>query len=423
MSNSKPLRILFWCPHVNLGGGARLLARLLAAVAAQPGIELVRCAAWKEGLGRLETLLAPQENLERFVIRSSLAHAWWHQSGRWFGIRGTGLIRRLLRRLAQRRTGAQLEAQFPRAVADCDLVYVFWPHHQGVPATAKPLVCTIHDTTLLRFPEISGGVWAHAEWRSIQQWIRRADRIVVPSRAMAAELEGAFGPIPRLTMIPQAICPGPGPSGSPAFERERLGLERYALYPANTTAHKNHANLLIAWSRLAQRRECPLLLCGEGTEALRSRPPQWPAAWQPARLCGIIARYGLESGADFHALGYVADPEVADLIAHATLLVMPSLAEGGGSYPVEEALAAGVPVACSDLPVMREHVGARSDAVVWFEPESPSSIVAAIERLFAQYDAYKRAALAASRSPRPSWDEIGARYAQVFRQTLEPRRS
>ncbi|HEX9669251.1 MAG TPA: hypothetical protein VGC93_07170, partial [Thermoanaerobaculia bacterium] len=140
------MKILFWCPHVNLGGGVRLLARLIAAVAAQPGVERVRCAAWKEDLGRLEPLLAPQANLERFAIRSGFAHTWWHRSGRLFGIRGTGVIRRLLRRLAQHRNRVRLKREFRRAAADCDLAYVFWPHQLGVPATAKPLVCTIHDT-------------------------------------------------------------------------------------------------------------------------------------------------------------------------------------------------------------------------------------------------------------------------------------
>jgi glycosyltransferase involved in cell wall biosynthesis len=49
----------------------------------------------------------------------------------------------------------------------------------------------------------------------------------------------------------------------------------------------------------------------------------------------------------------VSDEDLAALLKHARALLLPSFAEGFG-LPVAEALAAGTPVICSDLPALRE---------------------------------------------------------------------
>ena len=59
------------------------------------------------------------------------------------------------------------------------------------------------------------------------------------------------------------------------------------------------------------------------------------------------------------------------LVAGAAALVLPSFAEGFG-LPVLEAQAAGTPVACSDLPALREAAG---DAAVFFDPHDVASMV------------------------------------------------
>ena len=68
--------------------------------------------------------------------------------------------------------------------------------------------------------------------------------------------------------------------------------------------------------------------------------------------------------------------------AAATAFVFPSLAEGFG-LPVLEALARGVPVACSNTSSLPEVAG---DAVLYFDPMSPSAISRAIERLVTDDD-------------------------------------
>ena len=69
--------------------------------------------------------------------------------------------------------------------------------------------------------------------------------------------------------------------------------------------------------------------------------------------------------------------ELEDLYAAAAVLVTTTLHEGFG-LPVLEAMARGVPVAATDLPVLREVAG---DAAVWLDPQRPETIAGALRRL------------------------------------------
>ncbi|KWV54232.1 glycosyl transferase [Bradyrhizobium macuxiense] len=83
--------------------------------------------------------------------------------------------------------------------------------------------------------------------------------------------------------------------------------------------------------------------------------------------------------------GYVEEHEKAALIAEAHGLIMPSLAEGFG-VPIIEALAAGTPVLCSDIPVFREVAGELAD---YFDPFSIEAICASVGRVLARQEEWR----------------------------------
>lgn len=71
-----------------------------------------------------------------------------------------------------------------------------------------------------------------------------------------------------------------------------------------------------------------------------------------------------KAGKFVNLVGFVPDEELAILYSQAGAFVFPTLSEGFG-LPGLEAIAAGCPVVCSDIPVLREIYG---EATVYFDP-------------------------------------------------------
>ena len=432
------MRVLIWCPMVNPGGGDRLLARLVPAMTRQPGMDLVRLAVPAEvpaekftaGLteseqSRLEVrFIAPKHGPQR---PQGLAEGWLWNEKRTLGIPGTARLKRVARqRLASppspEVTVAEWEQEQLRSLSqDVDLVYVFWPHRQDFLAVDKPVVCTFQDATLLDYPELMGVAETLIERARSAVWLKNSAQVIVSSDATRKNLIRLFGKqcassvVVHHAILPAVVGQRSTKADSPVLQRLP---KQYVVFPANLSAHKNHYNLLSAWARFTRRRDIPLVCFGNWTDLLNRSYTELDDYWQWTRLASLIERKGLEHEQDFFALGYIHDEDVLALVNHASALVMPTLAEGGGSYPVEEALSLGVPVLCSDIPVLREHVKDRTARIGWFDPESPESIIRALNDLFDNYAAYKQSAMDAMDDPRPSWDDVAAEYAAVFRTVL-----
>jgi glycosyltransferase involved in cell wall biosynthesis len=146
--------------------------------------------------------------------------------------------------------------------------------------------------------------------------------------------------------------PGPstGRAATAASESELAALlgvvPEYLIYaPSPPRPHKNLDRLLHAIARLP---ECVhVAATGYPTEHV-------------AGFLALAARLGLASRV--HWLGWVDDGVVEALYRRATCVVFPSLTEGFG-LPVLEAMARGVPVACSNrssLPELRADLALRA---------------------------------------------------------------
>ncbi len=102
--------------------------------------------------------------------------------------------------------------------------------------------------------------------------------------------------------------------------------------------------------------------------------PGYPT-WHEQELRERAASAGVAG--DVRFLGWVSGAELEGLWAIAQAFVFPSLYEGFG-LPVLEAMARGVPVACSNASSLPEVAG---DAALLFDPQDESAIAAAVERL------------------------------------------
>ena len=92
-------------------------------------------------------------------------------------------------------------------------------------------------------------------------------------------------------------------------------------------------------------------------------------------LDALVAELGVKDSVQL--TGWIPREELLQLYARAQAFVYPSTFEGFG-IPVLEALAAGVPTACSDIAPLREVAG---DDALFFDSLSEDAIAGALDRI------------------------------------------
>ncbi len=196
---------------------------------------------------------------------------------------------------------------------------------------------------------------------------RASDRIIAISQAAGDDVAQTLGlDRAKFDVTPLGIeAPPPRPPVDPAAVAARLGLsaDPVVLCVAAKRSHKNLHGLIRAWALLPAPR--PQLVL-----------PGSPNAYE-AELRELAAELGVQDSVRF--LGWLSREDVEDLYAIARCFVLATFLEGFG-LPVLEAMARGVPVACSDIAVLREVAG---DAALLFDPDSPQSIAATLQRMLA----------------------------------------
>jgi glycosyltransferase involved in cell wall biosynthesis len=155
---------------------------------------------------------------------------------------------------------------------------------------------------------------------------------------------------------------GPVTPAADLRERLELGGRPVVLCLSAKRPHKNLVGLLDALAIMPAERRPVAVLPGYATP-------------HEAELRAHAAAVGVAG--DVRWLGWLDEPDVEGLFALAGAVVFPSFYEGFG-LPVLEAMARGVPVACSDRASLPEVAGG---AALLFDPGYPAQIAAAIERL------------------------------------------
>lgn len=156
----------------------------------------------------------------------------------------------------------------------------------------------------------------------------------------------------------------------PVFEQALAGLRPlarpYLLTVSTIYRYKNFVRLLAAFDAHVRGAGLPHALAIVGGSA----DPEHLAEMQ-----ATIRARGLE--ADVVLPGEVRYPAVGAWYRHAEAFVFPSFRETFG-HPLLEAMAAGLPIAAADIPVMREVGG---DVPIYFDPFSVDALGAALQTL------------------------------------------
>lgn len=229
-----------------------------------------------------------------------------------------------------------------------------------------PTVCTIYDLQFATYPQFFEPEDIAYRKCTFLDACRKATMLVAISD-YSRETAIAYGKLSpnRIKTIALRMAKRMPPSDSTAgdiLDRLCVSPQRYLLYPANLWRHKNHEMLLAAFG-MACARGLPQdikLVC---TGAICVRRDF---------ILSAAAAFGLAHRVVFP--GYLSNVELSVLLNSAGGLVFPSLYEGFG-LPVLEAMAAGVPVACSNVTSLPEVAG---NAAVFFDPKKPIDIAQAL---------------------------------------------
>ena len=296
------------------------------------------------------------------------------------------------------------QSMLPLTLLRADLSLVHFPHYNLPLITPGHFVVTVHDLFPFQFPEIhSGPLPRRVNQMLMRNAVRRAGRIITPSKATALAVTQSFPhSADRVVSIPEAAddrFTSPRNPEAEAAWQMRLGIRPpYVFYLGQWKAYKNLPLLLEAFGRVQRTHpSSQLVIAGDD--------PRHPEVRQLAAE--------LPEGSVVLP-GRLPESAVPDLYRGAAMVVLPSRAEGFG-LPVIEAMACGVPVICSDLPVLREI----ADGVAIFcDPNDPAAFAAAMASMLDAPSNGSRRQLGVERARTFTWERAARQTVEVYELAL-----
>jgi glycosyltransferase involved in cell wall biosynthesis len=324
------------------------------------------------GIDRVEYVYA-RELLDRMPERLSFAAV--HPAGGYYGRIDSGAVRQFLAFTAARWRAARepgekqrksvvmrhLVALRPRPVPPADRPRLYLqvsPHHMEdhaqvgaiLRAEGARFVTLVHDVIPLTHPEFVRPQGAAEHRQRVRAIDSFASGIIGNSQATL----DALAPHMQHGLAGRQLAVahfGADPPDGIDTQGYAVPDRPYFVYIATIEPRKNHLLLLNIWRRLVERHGSAapvLVLVGR-------------RGWENENVIDILERGELLHGHVIEA-GELSDRQIAQLVAKARAMLMPSFAEGFG-MPVVEALTIGVPVICSDIAAHREVGGDAPDYV------------------------------------------------------------
>jgi alpha-1,3-rhamnosyl/mannosyltransferase len=265
-----------------------------------------------------------------------------------------------------------------------------WTDYVHPTVRSARVIATVHDLAF-----VHDKTWHGANTAVLQQRTEHAARaaavVVTPSAATAADLR-RVAPQARIEVIPFGCD-----HLTPATYPHPLRGEDYALCLGTIEPRKNHRALLAAWRKLPAPRPRLLIVGRRG--------------WEDEAIVAELAEAVRDGTAQWWA--DAEDETVSALLAHARLLVYPSLWEGFG-FPPLEAMARGVPVVAHDCAPLRELT---EGAATLCDARSPDALAAAITRTLRDRTLVdKLVAAGRARAACFRWSDCARAHAALYRE-------
>lgn len=263
-----------------------------------------------------------------------------------------------------------------------------------------PLVSTIHDLAILKFPQTAHPKILKAHQKSWQILLDKQAQIIAVSHATKKDVVQLLGfPNWRVQVIPEALPVEIEQVSRDLSEdeyeliKDQLALDRpYILFVGTREPRKNLKRLIQAWQPL--NRDLDLIAAGaKGWDGSGQNIPH------------------------LRFLGRVSEKELNVLYAEAEIFAYPSLYEGFG-LPILEAFYHGTPVITSDISAMIEVAGNAAELV---NPKSVEEMRQAIKLILnegkeAQQQRLQRMII---RRQMFSWKKTAEQTVRVYKKAVE----
>jgi glycosyltransferase involved in cell wall biosynthesis len=345
------------------GGIARYFSETAARVAAEPGFDVTVLA-----VAHLNHYLraAPA----RVVRGAYVPH-----------VRGTG-------RMRVRFNDAVSRAWLRRSPPD--LLHETYYAATSLAPARTPTVLTVYDMIHEKLPQLFARDDPTAGHKATA--VHRAERVICISESTRRDLLEHVSVDPaKVSVVHLANSLAPSAAAAP------LVAEPYLLYVGQRGAYKNFGTLLDAFATSRPLRSAFRLVAFGGGPFTATEAAQ-------------IRRLRLDPRAVRHVAG--GDEVLTNLYGHAAAFVYPSLYEGFG-IPLLEAMAAGCPVACSDVSSFPE---VAAGAAELFDPTDAAAVAGALERVvLSPARTAELRELGRAQAARFSWDRCATETAAVYR--------
>lgn len=234
-----------------------------------------------------------------------------------------------------------------------------------------PSVGTVHDFSSMHVAGKYDPLRDFYIKRVLPFLVRRLIRVIADSQCTKQDIiEFARVPAERIRVIPLGV------DHDTYYPRDKTESQskicaKYGIRPPyvlyiSRIEHpgKNHVRLINAFTQLKKTTCLPHQLVLAGSDWTRTQEVHKAAE-------------ASELGEDLRFTGFVEPRDLPELYCGADLFVFPSLYEGFG-MPILEAMACGVPVACSDTSSLPEVAG---KAATYFDPRDEDALSDALKNL------------------------------------------
>lgn len=266
-----------------------------------------------------------------------------------------------------------------------------------------PLVSTIHDLAMLKYPDTAHPEILKAHERSWRILKERQAEIIAVSQTTKKDIVNMLGiPAFRVHVVPEALPRDFRATNENLTEetaeqiKQRLKLDRpYLFFVGTREPRKNLKRLIEAWEPL--NKDYDLLVAGA-------------AGWDDTD----DKKYQQLAGLRF--LGKVSDQELNVLYAEAEAFVFPSLDEGFG-LPILEAFYHGTPVVTSNATALIEVAGNAAELI---DPSSVDDLRRGIQVVLNENQDKQRQRLQRMviRLHMFSWRQVAQQTIEVYKQAV-----